>query len=339
MLLGSLLALSAGALFGFANVMGRIAISRSSVYTTAVWSLLPSSVVLPFVVALLALNGRIGWQDIQSIPFFVGAGICIDFGARLSLVTAVRRLGAARAVAFRLLAPLVSLTAGFLILGEEFPWVVGLGVALMLVGIATIQSDALQRERHAAWRAPVGPVPAAGPAPTSKMSGAPGTLPEGTEQDVGSQHPRSAHADFSVRSGVVYGVIAGLAFGVGDVFRKAGVSTGGHPLFGTLVTTVTGLCLYVLVGLPRGLVRKLRPDRRSYLYLAAVGISILCAVSLFLTALQYIPVGIGSTLSGTQILFAMLFGWLINQAVEQVSMRVVLGGCTTFLGFVLVIAG
>lgn len=331
MVTGVLLALSAAACFGLSNAIGRIAIARSSVYTTALWTLVPSTAVLPLVVLAFVLNGTIGSADVASLPFFVGAGVCGDFVARLSLIGAVERLGASRAVAFRILAPLVSLAAGLLLLGEHLTWKAALGVVFMLVGIGVVQYDGLRRDRRSAL------IDAAAPAPAESYD---------TEATTSPLRPRntspaavvSDEAGRSwVRKGLVYGVSAGVAFGLADIFRKAGVNAGGQPVFGALASAATGMVLYLTVGLRHGLRQHLQPSRDAYLPLLGAGTAILCAVVLFLSALQRIPVALGSTISGTQVFFAMFFARLINQSFEQVSLRVVAGGVLAFTGFALVV--
>ena len=335
MVAGVLLALCAAACFGLSNAIGRIAISRSSVYTTALWSLVPSAAVLPLVVLAFVLDGTIGSADGASLPFFIGAGVCGDFIARLSLIGAVERLGASRAVAFRILAPLVSLAAGLLLLGEQLTWKAALGVLFMLVGIGVVQYDGLRRDRRRS------PVEAATPAP-------PGRPLQQADEEMTEPPLRPLHASpvavvsgeaarSWVRKGLVYGMSAGVAFGLADIFRKAGVNAGGHPVFGALASAATGMVLYLTVGLRRGIRQHLQPPRDAYVPLLGAGTAILCAVVLFLSALQRIPVALGSTISATQVFFAMIFAWLINQSVEQVSLRVVAGGVLAFIGFALVV--
>lgn len=337
MVTGVLLALSAAACFGLSNAIGRIAIARSSVYTTALWTLVPSTAVLPLVVVAFALNGIIGPADVASLPFFVGAGVCGDFVARLSLIGAVERLGASRAVAFRILAPLVSLAAGLLLLGERLTWQAALGIGFMLVGITVVQYDGLRRDRRSAL------VDAAAPAPAVPESrhGTDDTTATGSPSRPRPAAPVAVDADEAgrswVRTGLVYGLSAGVAFGLADILRKAGVNAGGQPVFGAFASAATGMALYLTVALRHGVRRHLQPPRDAYVPLVGAGTAILCAVVLLLSALQRIPVALGSTISGTQVFFAMFFARQFNQSLEHVSLRVVAGGVLAFTGFALVV--
>lgn len=337
MVTGVLLALSAAACLGLSNAVGRIAIARSSVYTTALWTLVPTTAVLPLVVVAFVLNGIVGPADIASLPFFVGAGVCGDFFARLSLIGAVERLGASRAVAFRILAPLVSLAAGLLLLGEHLTWKAAVGIGFMLVGISVVQYDGLRRDRRST------PVDAAAippyvhePCHETDDTATAGSLlrpcPPSPVAVVSDEAGRSW-----VRNGLLYGLSAGMAFGLADIFRKAGMNAGGHPVSGAFASATTGMVLYLTVALRSGIRQHLQPPRDAYLPLLGAGTAILCGVVLLLSALQRIPVALGSTISSTQVFFAMFFARQFNQGVEQVSLSVVAGGVLAFAGFILVI--
>lgn len=231
------------------------------------------------------------------------AGVLADFTARSLLFSASRRLGASRASAFRVLAPIVTLCFGVVAFGDTIGWTVTTGVILMLTGLATLNLDAALAARL--------------PAP-----------------DTASGHPRTP-----VRKGVALGIAAAVAFGSGDLLRKAGVEAGGSAFFGAFVTATTALALHFARGLlTRQLRALLTTDRATLPLLAGTGVCVLVALVCFLLSLEWLPAGVAATVSGTQVLFAILCGRLLNQQVEQVTGRVFAGGVVLCGGLLIILS-
>lgn len=303
MLIGPCLALAAGACFGLANVLARIAIDRSSILHAATWSVLVSSVVLSAATLVIATVEGIHLGP-TAVLCFVGAGVTADFGARFCLYGTTARLGAARASGFRVLAPLVSIVGGIVVFREELSLVSIGGLGVILLGLAIVTWDQASLARvHG-----------------ESVSGAPSWR--------------------RVRVGIGFGIAAAMLFGFGDMFRKAGVSEGGDIVAGTLITAATAMSIYVCIGVHGRQVRMVlapRPD--AAVALAATGACVCIAVLLTMLALVHAPVGVVSSITASQVLFAMLFGYALNQQVEQVSRLVVIGGLCVLGGVALVMDG
>ena len=71
---------------------------------------------------------------------------------------------------------------------------------------------------------------------------------------------------------------------------------------------------------------------------AATGGCVLVALVCFLLSLEWLPAGVAATVSGTQVLFAIVFGRLLNQRVEQVTIRVLGAGVVVFAGLAMVLS-
>jgi drug/metabolite transporter (DMT)-like permease len=304
-LTGVLLALGAGVGFGCSNVVGRMAMARSSIFHTAFWSVAVTTAVLALPVAVLATGRRLGGISGEALAFFMLAGVLADFGARSMLFSASARIGASRASAFRVLAPIVTLAFGVVVFGDTIGWPVAVGLVLMLGGLTMLNLDAVSAE----------PVVPGGAAPPSRSALTPG------------------------RQGIVFGIVAAFAFGSGDLSRKAAIDAGGGALLGAFVTATTAMALHLVRGVVTGQVRPmLSPGRSALPLLAATGLCILIALVCFLLSLQWLSAGVAATVSGTQVLFAILFARLLNQRVERVTRRVVAGGVVLFAGFLVILS-
>jgi drug/metabolite transporter (DMT)-like permease len=304
-----LLALAAGACFGLSNVVGRMAIARSSVYHVAFWSVLVTVAVLSLPLAWLGASDQLGSSNLEALPYFVGAGFAADFVARFSLYAASARIGGSRAAAFRVLTPIVTVSFGVLVFGDRLSAFVALGVALMVLGLGFVHGDVARR----AEALPV----AGGSSPPARAS-----------TWLARQSPAG--------QGLVFGLLAGLAFGAGDLLRKGGIDAGGNALVGVFIASTTALILYLGRGLATGgMLSPFDVSRTALPMLALTGLCVLFALVLFFSSLRLIPVGVASSVSGTQVLFAIIFGWLLNQRVERVSRFGVLGGLLVFGGFLM----
>lgn len=298
---GVLLALGAGVGFGCSNVVGRMAMARSSVFHTAFWSVAVPTVVLALPAAALALSQRLGGITAEAAAYFVLAGVLADFAARSMLFSASARLGASRASAFRVLAPIVTLAFGVAVLGDRISWAIALGVVLMLGGLTMLNLDAMRMD----------------PAATRT----------------------AARAASPVRQGILFGLVAAVAFGSGDLSRKAAIDAGGGALLGAFITATTAMALHLVRGAITGQIRPLlSPSRSALPLLAATGTCILIALVCFLLSLKWLSAGVAATVSGTQVLFAILFARLLNQRVERVTRRVVAGGVVIFAGFLIILS-
>lgn len=297
-MIGVLFALGAGVGFGCSNVIGRMAMDRSSVFATAFWSVAVTSAVLLVPMALLVvLRGRpIGTE---ALVHFVIAGVVADFTARSLLFSASERLGASRASGFRVLAPIVTLCFGAVAFGDTITWTVTAGVIAMLAGLTLLNLDRALASSRRSGGAPAPPV----------------------------------------RQGVAFGLVAAVAFGSGDLLRQAGIDAGGDALVGAFVTATTAMTLHIVRGVATGRMRRvLVPDRATLPLLAATGACILVALVCFLLSLRWLPAGVAATVSGTQVLFAIVFGRVLNQRVERVTARVLAGGVIVVAGLVVVLA-
>lgn len=317
---GHLLVLAAAACFGLSNVLGRMGIERSSVYVSVTWNVMINATL--FAVAL----GVTYWVrpevimgvNRDALPYFVLAGLLIDFAGRSSQYASSARLGASRAAAFRVVAPLFAVVLGIVVLHERLRFITAVGVAAMLVGIAIVTRDASRLGRS--------------------------SQPETASDDVAASDESTvkrgkSHSAQAVRLGLIYGVMAALFYGIGDVARKQGVSMEAFTLVGAAASSWTGLTLYAVTGIKGGRWRELLRPGPALPYVVGAGCFTSAAVFLFLGSMSYIPVSVATPINGTQALFVIAFGWLLNRRTERITPQLLVGSALAVAGLALVVGG
>jgi uncharacterized membrane protein len=136
---------------------------------------------------------------------------------------------------------------------------------------------------------------------------------------------------------LLYPVLAAVAFGVSTILRKRGLLEVPVPLFAAAVTVATAfLCLLGIVGL-RGWRKVLRFDRRASPWLFGAAVVNTAAILSFFSALNVGKIVRIEPLVACNPLLTILWTAIFLRAVEQISIRIVVGAFVTVAGTVLVV--
>lgn len=306
---GSFLVLLAAACFGLSNVLGRMGIERSSAYVSVTWNVIVNACVFAaaLVVTFLTQPDLVVSLNRDALPYFIGAGLLIDFAGRSAQYASAARLGASRASAFRVVAPLVTVFLGLILLGETLSFTSLIGVGAMLIGIAIVTRD------------------------VSRIGGATTRAETAAASEGGDGG--------AARLGVLYGALAALVYGFGDVARKQGISIEPFAIAGAAVSSWIGLALYAAVGMKTGRWREVVRPGAALPYVVASGVFTSAAVFFFLGGMRTIPVSLATPINGTQALFAIAFGWILNRRAERITVGLVAGSLLAVVGLGIVMRG
>ncbi len=139
----------------------------------------------------------------------------------------------------------------------------------------------------------------------------------------------------NLRRGLIYACLATSMQATAFVLASRGVM-GGFPPFSASVIRITAgvIALWVLVAF-RGNLRStatiFNHDGRLFLQLAGAGLAgPLAAGSLLLLALQYVPVGIATTLSNTSAIILIPVAYFVFK--ERITLRAIVGTLITIIG-------
>ncbi len=138
--------------------------------------------------------------------------------------------------------------------------------------------------------------------------------------------------------GRVFGIGAGLSYGVSSVLIRQGVGDLTVPLVGASIAMLAGtMGLFVIGG--RGLKTGVAGRKKSVLLLLASGVVSAGGVTSTYFALSQSPVTVVGPLQATPPLFALLWSWLFLGRLEKITRRLVLGSVLVVAGIILITLG
>lgn len=138
--------------------------------------------------------------------------------------------------------------------------------------------------------------------------------------------------------GRLFGLGAGVCYGIAAVLIRQGVSDMTVPLVGAAISMVFGSAgLYVVGG--RGLKETLHESKKSLGLLLGSGLMASGGIIASFFALSLSPVTVVSPLQSTNPLFALLWSWMFLGGMEKISRRLILGCVLVVAGIVLITLG
>jgi len=331
--MGVLLALLGAFAFALMNVFVRNGVRQSDGNTGVLTTMLVNVAVYAVLLAAAFATGGDVRLEAGGVAWFVLAGISATLVGRQTLFGAIRRIGAARGAAIKNATPLVAVGIAIVVLGEQLTAMAGLGIALIIGGLALLIAEALRTG------SPDGP-PAdpVGVALESEAVAETGwwdrtrSLADRTMYAI--RVPERRH----VVLGVALGVLSALSFGAGHAFRKLGIEILPNALLGATVGTVTALTAYLLVAGVRGRaaaeLRDALTTRRPWIW--AAGLAGTVGQVSFFAALAVAPVSHVSAVSGSEIVLTIFLAAMLVRRPEAITARVVVPAILIFAGTALI---
>ena len=237
------------------------------------------------------------------LMFFVFGGLTNVLIGRGLLFTCVSMLGAARAGLTKAMVPVFSLLGGIFLLGERLGSWSWLGICIVIFGLFLMSFDTMRREskKHV--------------------------------ETIQSDTIKKKADRLRFIKGIVFGLVAALFFGAGNVFRKAGVTVLPDTILAVSVGAIFALfaCVLVLLIQRKGRDMLLAIKNIEFNY-AISGVFASGAIYALVTALQLIPVSLANPISATEPLFTIFLVWLMKEGKKEG-----LGIQTLFFGVIMVI--
>lgn len=135
---------------------------------------------------------------------------------------------------------------------------------------------------------------------------------------------------------VLFPLVAGLAFGFADLFRKRAIDLSGDALLGAAIGTFTALCFWSLViGASRQKLNQFEWGR-GVLWFALAGLLSAGAILALIAALDGGDVSVVSPIIAAEPLGVIVLSALFLRDIELVTKRVVLGATAVVMGTVVV---
>jgi len=294
--IGIIFALLAAVLFAASNVFLRRGVSGAGESSSAL--VIAIFVGLGLFTSMMFFTGE--WDKVWSLSaqgwvLLGGAGIIHFVIGRYLAYTSVQLIGANKAIAITRSNMLYAVIFGIFLLHEPLTIPLVVGVVCLTTGVTLVS----------------------------------------TEKQGANTIERSEPSGVLAK-GVVYALIAGLLWGISGIPIKLAMAEIGSSLAGAFVSFIPPSIIMAGLLLRQQQREELAKLSRSSLTFLVIS-SLLTSVSQLsrYTALSYSPVSLVQPLLSTNVLFLLLFSFLLNRHIEVFTMKVIIGIVVTVIGSVL----
>jgi uncharacterized membrane protein len=135
---------------------------------------------------------------------------------------------------------------------------------------------------------------------------------------------------------LIYPLGSAIAISSASILKKVGLTILDAPLLGSLISTVTGLSLYISYLTLSKRLGKVRLTRRSFIFFSLSGISYAIATTIFTFALRIGEITIITPLVSTSTLFTTFLSYMFLRDVEILNRRMILGSILVVLGVIII---
>jgi drug/metabolite transporter (DMT)-like permease len=301
--LGIVFTLTSAFFFGISTVSMRRGVASGSALNGLYLTLLPG-VPLFWLAALV--TGQLTHIDRLSqtqLLLLIAAGLVHFIVGRYCTMRAMALLGANRASTVIVTSVLVSVGLAVLFLGEGVTPLMGVGIALVIIG----------------------PAVAAGSSKPKRVAVPVGTAPAAISYD---DLPRSV-----LVRGYAWAIANALAFGTSPLFIREALGDSGLGVLGGAISySAAGMLLLVILLMPGQLasVRAVDPTTRNWFLLSAA--TIMVAQTFRFLGIAHAPVTVAVPLLRGGAVFIYLMSYYVNRDIESFSGKVIIGTAIALVG-------
>ncbi len=256
----------------------------------------------------LAFGFDQGWSRLNGagmLWFALGGALTIYIG-RVFFHSSIQYLGAVRGSSIKRLAPLFTVILATILLDEQLSVSLVIGMLLIFSGFGVLVHEAMSTR--------------------------------GSAESVVRIEDGSAIGRW-INIGIVYGVVAALAYAGGNVARKFGLSHMPDAVFGTMFGAAVGALLFLLTAL---VVQSYRHAVYSTFtrfnpWLFTAGILATAGQLLFFVAIDLTSVSRASLIVSTEVFVTMLLMMLVFRAREKMTLAALIAATSGVMGAVVII--
>jgi len=299
--LGQLFALMFGASCGLGNVFASKAMEHKDIDRfTGLYTILFINNIFNFTILFIYLiPGHSIDINVSGLVFFGIAGFLISFLSRGAFFSAISYIGVSRASIFKITSPMYAIVGGIVILGEVLSGKALVFTTIVIAGILFISLETMSRDHS----------------------------------DKTSVLYVASSIISMPKKGIALGLLSGFLLGIGNVFRKLGVTYVSSSIIGACVGSMAAFFSIAIFQIIKGkgneLSEAIKNINRDY-FLSGIFSSI-AMFSMFIS-LKYISVSYANSITTSESLFTMLWSIIIFGKKEILTVR-------TFIGAIIVITG
>ena len=268
-------------------------------------SILINNVTNIGIVGVIFIVGTAPIPNLSGIFFSAMGGLFTSFLGRYVLFSCIEKIGASMAGTLKITAPLFAVLIGVFFLKEQITLQAYFGITSILIGVYLISC--------------------------------------GSSKVIDNQCEEKAERLFQkdvLLKGVILGILSGLLFGVGNVFRKLGVTYYPYPILSVSIGSFTALIAVSFLLALQKKVPRLSSFFSSGLKSGYVSGGICTSLALYslFYALRIMPVSLANSMQATEPLFIIVLAFLFFKNSEVITRKVILCSAIIIFGTILIIA-
>lgn len=241
----------------------------------------------------------------SAIIFFMIAGLLNTFLGRTLLFTSIELIGPSRAGSFKIIAPAIVIIIGVFFLGETLKTASWVGSMAILSGVFLISKETKEK--------------------SSLL--------------ISKNYRSKDNSDYysSYKRGVLIGLLSGVTFGIGNIFRKLGISLFPSFIVGVAIASSFALICSVFFLIIRkewkeAIIALKKYWLGNYFF---TGMFTSFGLYSFFISLQTTPVSLANSIVASESLFTMLFSSIILGKSEQLRISTVFKASLIVLGLII----
>ena len=322
-MLGALFAVLSALSFAFSTITARRGVIGSSasfgLYITVILG------VPLFAVAALATGQLFDTLDLstEALVMLAGAGVLHFLIGRYCNYRCIDAIGSNRAQPLQTTNTIYSVVVAVIVLGEEVTVLMGVGIALLVVGPMIMVERRRQRQ----------------PEPIAARAAA-ASQPSGAASAGGSPPRRNAATDPRYVEGYTFGLLSAAAYGTSPIMIRYALEDTGLGIAGGMVAYIAAASVLILALAIPGRVRDLRGfDLKVVPMFTASAVAVFLAQLFRFAALAIAPVSLVTPLTRLGVVFVPTLSFVFNRNLESFSLRVLTGIALSGVGAVLLALG
>ncbi len=306
--MGLILALITAIFFGISNILARRGLEKHNI-NSFMGVLLTLTAVNLFnipVLIIYLLFFTIPEYNWAGIIFFLLAGFLNTFLGRKLLFSSIESIGPSRAGAFKIISPLIVVIIGVGVLGERLTTAAWIGVLTILLGIFLVSQETRNKAANLT---------------TSNYL----------------NHNKAASNDLYFKRGVGFGLLSGIAFGTGNIFRKAGINIFPSFIMAVFISSLFALVCTWIYMIIKGHGGEAVSNLKKYWHGPFLWTGFFTSMALYslFSALRMAPVSIVNSVSASEPLFTMLVSVIFLGRTERLRLNTLLRALVIVAGLII----
>jgi drug/metabolite transporter (DMT)-like permease len=325
---GVLFALLSAASFASMYILVRIGVSPEDPDNGLMITMIVNVVVLTGLALFIALALPHVPYTAEGIAWFIVAGLAGPLIGRNALFASIRAIGATRGAALKNNAPMVVVILAVIFLQERFTLQATLGIGLALLGLLTLAWEAFSKGPPGSAREIEEEVVESGPVTAEGLIVAgPGRRERLMQRLAGPGI-----------LGILFGVVAAVAFGFSQICRALGIAAMPDAIVGSTIGMWTGFVSYALMLTIQGrigpVMRFNLTRAQPILWMAGVGGTL--GNVFFYLAVTMAPISYVSVVAASETILTLIFGAILLRRRESIGPGIIFPAVAIFGGTALI---